>query len=224
MEPITADLIARIDAYIEQLFVPDEAALAQGLADAEAAGLPAINVSPNQGKLLYLLAKIAGARRILEIGTLGGYSTTWLARALPHDGVMVTLELSERNAEVARKNLKRCVGGASVDVRVGDAAGTLTSMIAARERPFDLVFIDADKPGYVAYLDLALQLSRAGTVIIADNLVRHGHVLEDAPQDESARAARAFNAVLAAHPRLESIIVPLVRDSVDGMSISVVRG
>jgi caffeoyl-CoA O-methyltransferase len=223
MDPISADLIARIDHYIEQLYVPRDPTLTQGLADAEAAGLPAINVSPNQGKLLYLLAKIAGARRILEIGTLGGYSTTWLARALPRDGVIVTLEVNPHHAEVARTNLERSVPGKSVDLRVGNATDTLERMTAAREQPFDLVFIDADKPAYVTYLELALQLSRTGTVILADNLVRHGHVLDDAPQDESARAAKAFNAVIAAHPRLESIILPLVRDSVDGMSISVVR-
>ena len=222
MEPITADLIARIDSYIEQLFVPRDLTLTQGLADAEAAGLPAINVSPNQGKLLYLLARMARARRILEVGTLGGYSTTWLARALPHDGVIVTLELDQRNADVARRNLERSVNGVAVDLRVGAAADTLRRMIAAREEPFDLVFIDADKPGYVTYLELALELSRPGTVILADNLVRHGHVLEDAPEDESARAAKAYNALIASHPRLESIIVPLVRDTVDGMSISIV--
>ena len=224
MEPITADLIARIDAYIEQLFVPGDTTLAQGLADAEAAGLPAINVSPNQGKLLYLLARMAGARRILEIGTLGGYSTTWLARALPRGGVIVTLEVNARNADVARKNLARSVDGVMVDIRVADASETLRRMIAEREPPFDVVFIDADKPGYVNYLELALQLSRPGTVILADNLVRHGHVLDRSPHDESARAAKAFNTLIASHPRLESIIVPLVRDTVDGMSISIVRG
>ena len=223
MEPISADLIARIDAYIEQLFVPRDAALTQNLADAEAAGLPSINVSPNQGKLLYLLAKIAGARRILEIGTLGGYSTTWLARALPRDGVVVTLELSAQNAEVARRNLKRAALAAQVDVRVGAAAESLRQMIAAREQPFDLVFIDADKPGYAVYLELALQLSRPGTVILADNLLRHGAVLEDSPADDSARAARTYNALIASHARLESIVLPLVRDSVDGMSISIVK-
>ena len=203
--------------------MPRDASLVQGLAEADAARLPAINVSANQGKLLYLLAKMCGARRILEVGTLGGYSTTWLARALPRDGVIVTLELSPQHAEVARKNLDRSVNGVSVDLRVGAAADTMRRMIGDREQPFDLVFIDADKPGYVTYLELALQLSRPGTVILADNLVRHGHVLEDAPEDESARAAKAFNAVIASHPRLESIILPLVRDSVDGMSISIVR-
>jgi predicted O-methyltransferase YrrM len=222
VEPITADLIARIDAYIEALFVPRDPALAQNLADAEAAGLPSINVSPNQGKLLYLLARMAKARRILEIGTLGGYSTTWLARALPRDGVLVTLEVNARHADVARKSLDRAVAPGVVDVRVGNATHTLADMIAAGEQPFDLVFIDADKPGYAGYLELALRLSRPGTVILADNLVRHGHVLDDNPTDENARAAKAFNDLIASHPRVESIILPLVRDSVDGMSISIV--
>jgi predicted O-methyltransferase YrrM len=216
-----SDKLVRIDGYIESLFGGNDAALAQNLIDAEAAGLPPINVSANQGRLLYLLATMARAERVLEIGTLGGYSTTWLARALPPGGVVVTLELSATHAEVARRNIERAAPAARVDIRVGPAADTLRGM-AGSEAPFDFIFIDADKPGYVEYLELVMPLSRPGTVIVADNVVRDGLVMETTPPDQNAKGARAFNAAVAAHPRLESIIVPIVRDTIDGISISIV--
>ena len=217
------DKLADIDGYIESLFGGNDAALAANLADAEAAGLPLINVSANQGRLLYLLAKIARAERILEIGTLGGYSTTWLARALPASGVVVSLEVNPSHAAVARRHLERAATPARVEVKVGPAADALRSMAASREAPFDFVFIDADKPGYVRYLELVLPLSRPGTVIVADNVIRDGLVMAATPPDDNAMGARAFNAAVAAHPLLESIIVPLVRHTIDGMSISVVK-
>lgn len=217
------DLRLQIDAYVQSLFVDIDPALAQGLADADAAAMPAIQVSANQGKLLYLLAKMAGARRILEIGTLAGFSTTWLARALPEGGRVTSLEVNETHAQVARRNVDRAGIGGRVDIVVGPAADSLQRFIDTLTLPFDLIFIDADKPGYSNYLDLSLQLSRSGTLILADNLIRNGAVLTEAPQDENARAARGFNAKLAAHPRLESIIIPALGKSVDGMSISLVR-
>jgi predicted O-methyltransferase YrrM len=216
-------LLARIDGYIEELFVPADPALTQNLADAAAAGLPEINVSATQGKLLHLLARMSGAQRILEVGTLGGYSTTWLARALPPWGMLVTLELDATHAEVARRSIARAVADVRVDVRVGRAADSLRQMIAANQPPFDFIFIDADKPGYLEYLELSLQLARPGTVIVADNLIRNGAVLSEQPGDDSARAARAFNAAIAAHPRLESIVVPIMREHIDGLSISIVK-
>src|SRR5512135_2152856 len=174
MESFDEQLAVKIDHYIEHLFNPHDEALAQNLRDAQAADLPAINVSPNEGKLLYLIAKMAGAKRVLEIGTLGGYSTTWLARALPADGKVITLELDQKHAEVARKNLERAGVAGRVEVRVGRATETLRRMIDQREAPFDVIFIDADKTGYVEYLNLSLRLSRTGTVILADNLIRNG--------------------------------------------------
>jgi predicted O-methyltransferase YrrM len=216
-------LLERIDDYIEHLFTPHDAALTLNLADASAAGLPPINISPNEGKLLHLLARISGARRVLEIGTLGGYSTTWLARALPADGVLVSLEVDPEHAAVARRSISRAALAVAVDIRVGRAADTLRRMIAEGEAPFDFIFIDADKPGYAEYLELALALSRSGTLIVADNLIRNGLVLDAAPPDENARAARAFNAALAANPRLDSIIVPIMRRAIDGISISIVK-
>jgi predicted O-methyltransferase YrrM len=224
MEEIDVQLVARIDEYIERLFVPEDPALSQNLKDAEAAGLPAINVSPNQGKFLYLIAKIAGASRVLEVGTLGGYSTTWLARALPASGKLVTLELDPHHAEVARQSLQAAgLDAAVVDIQIGPAAGRLQKMIDSAEPPFDLIFIDADKSSYVKYLDLGVSLSRPGTVIIADNLIRNGRVLEDHPDDPNAQGVKAFNLAIASNPRLESILLPIFRAKIDGLSISIVK-
>ena len=217
------DLRIQIEKYIESLFVPPDPVLTQNVSDADAAGLPAIQVSPNQGKLLYLLSKMCRASRVLEIGTLGGYSTTWLARALPDGGTITSLELDPKHAEVSRKSLDRAGVGPRVDILVGPAEQTLQRLIEQQVPKFDLIFIDADKPGYPRYLDLSLQLSRPGTVILADNLIRDGGVLDAAPQEENARAARAFNAILAADARLESIIIPVLGKKVDGMSISIVK-
>lgn len=223
MERIDEQLIDRVDRYVEALCAPRDTALEQNLKNAAAAGLPAINVSPSEGKLLYLLAKISGARHILEIGALGGYSTTWLARALPHGGTAVTLEVDPKHAEVTRANLKLAGLDAQVEVRVGNAAESMRKMVAAGEPPFDLIFVDADKPRYVEYLRLAVELSRSGTLILADNLLRNGRVLEQEPADVNARGAKAFNEAMAAHPRLESIILPIYRDKLDGLSISRVK-
>jgi predicted O-methyltransferase YrrM len=223
MEQFNEQLAVKVDGYIEALLNPPDAALLHNLKDAESSGLPAINVSPNEGKLLYLVTKIAGAKRVLEIGTLGGYSTTWLARALPADGQVITLELDQKHAEVARKNLDRAGVADRVEVRVGRATETLRQMIDQHEAPFDLIFIDADNASYVEYLDLSLHLSHSGTVILADNLIRNGRVIDDRPADESARGAKAFNDALAVHPRLESIILPVIRTNLDGLSISIVE-
>jgi predicted O-methyltransferase YrrM len=220
---LNPDLRTRIEKYIESLFIPRDPVLAQNLSDAAAAGLPQMQVSPNQGQLLYLLAKMSGARRVLEIGTLGGYSTTWLARALPEGGTVTSLELNRAHADVARKNVDRTGIGERVSIEVGPAEHSLQRLIDQRVPPFDLIFIDADKPGYPRYLELSLRLARPGTVILADNLIREGAVVEEGAGDANARAARTFNAILAAHARLESIIIPVLGKKVDGMSISVVK-
>jgi len=222
-DTFSSDLAHEIDTYIERLFVPRDAALEQGLQDAERADLPAINVSPNEGKLLYLIARIARAQRILEIGTLGGYSTTWLARALPAGGRLVTLELNRRHADIARRNLDRAGVGDRVEIRVGRAVDTLQAMIDADETPFDMIFIDADKQSYTDYLSLSLKLARPGSVILADNLIRNGRVMNQTPDDDAARGAKAYNDAIAAHHGLDSLILPIIRDNLDGLSISVVR-
>jgi predicted O-methyltransferase YrrM len=223
VESIDEKLAGRVDRYIEALFAPQDPVLIENLKNAGLAGLPSINVSPNEGKLLFLLAKISGAGRILEVGTLSAYSTTWLARALPPGGKVITLEVDPKHADVARKNLALAGLSGQVEVRVGNAAETMRQMAAGGESPFDLVFIDADKPRYVEYLRLALELTRSGSLILADNLIRSGRVLEAAPGDPNARGAKAFNEAMAADPRLESIILPTYRDKLDGLSISRVK-
>ncbi len=215
-------LAQQVDQYIERLFVPSDEVLIQNLKDAAAAGLPTINVSPNEGKLLYLIAKMVQARRILEIGTLGGYSTTWLARALPSDGKLITLELDEQHAAVARRNLDRAGVGDRVEIVIGRGVDSLAALLHRNEPPFDLIFIDADKPAYVEYLNAALKLARTGTVILADNLIRNGRVMHEHLSDASARGARAYNEAIAHQPRLESIVLPIIRENLDGLSISVV--
>jgi predicted O-methyltransferase YrrM len=223
MAAFNEQLAQRIDTYIEDLFVPDDLVLDANIENAEASGLPPINVTANQGKFLYLLARIAGARRVLEIGTLGGYSTTWLGRALPADGHLVTLEFSLVHAETARKNLAVAGLDRVVEVRVGDAVASMKRMIDEGEPTFDFIFIDADKTGYVKYLELALLLSRTGTVIVADNVIRNGSVLDENPADANDRGAKAYNAAVAVHPRLESIALPMFKDKIDGIAISIVK-
>ena len=223
MTPVSSDLLTAIDRYVEQLFAPADATLERNLQSAAAAGLPTINVSAAEGKLLYLLARMIRARRVLEIGTLGGYSTTWLARALPPGGTDVTLELDPQHAQVAAKSLEGAAPDVQVDIRIGDAVESLRAMIAAGTDPFDVVFIDADKPRYVEYLDLSLQLCRSGSIVLGDNLIRHGMVLDPSTADPNARGAQAYNTAIGRHPRLESILLPIIRDKVDGLSISLVR-
>jgi predicted O-methyltransferase YrrM len=223
MEELNEQLVEQIDRYIEELFTPEDAALAHNIQDAAAGGLPAIQVSPNEGKLLYLIAKLTRAARILEIGTLGGYSTTWLARALPAGGRVTSLELKPAFAEVARRNLARAGVSDQVEIIIGSAADSLRQLIRAAAPPFDLVFLDADKTGYVEYLELALQLSRPGTVILADNVIRSGRVMAPDPPDPFDRGARAYNFAIANHPRLESLVLPIIRRRVDGLAISIVK-
>ena len=218
------DIWTQVDEYIEGLFLPDDPALAAALADSDAAGLPAIAVSPAQGKLLMLLARAVGARRILEIGTLGGYSAICLARALPPDGRLITLELNPKHAAVAQANIARAGLAERVEVRVGAAAELLRALAAEGTAPFDLIFIDADKPGYVTYLELCLPLARPGALIVADNVVRQGHVINPAADDPNVTGARAFNARLATEPRVEAVVLQTVGSKgYDGFAIAVVR-
>lgn len=212
------DRLTQIDLYIERLFAPPDLALENALRRSREAGLPEINVSPNEGRLLQLLAGIAGARRILEVGTLGGYSTIHLARALPEEGVLISLELNEAHAEVARENIAQAGLGEKVEVRVGDARTLLAELVEEGTGPFDLTFIDADKEGYLEYLEWSLRLSRPGSLILADNAIRGGSVIE--PEDESARATHEFNDALAKDFRLSALILPLIRGWVDGLAIA----
>ncbi|SEB87909.1 Predicted O-methyltransferase YrrM [Rhizobiales bacterium GAS191] len=212
-----------VDDYFTDLLVASDPALEAALAASDAAGLPPINVAPNQGKLLMLLARIQGARRILEIGTLGGYSTIWLARALPDDGQLVTLEADAKHAEVARANIARAGLADRVEIRVGPALETLPLLVAEGKGPYDLVFIDADKPSNPHYLAFALELTRRGSLIIADNVVRNGAVVQSASRDPNVRGIRRFNELVAAEPRLTATAVQTVGSKgYDGFAIALV--
>jgi len=212
-----------VDAYVADLFAPPDAALDAALADSTAAGLPPIQVSPTQGKLLQVFARAVGARRILEIGTLGGYSTIWLARALPPGGRLMTLEADPKHAEVARANIARAGLSNLVELRLGRAQETLPKLIAERAGPFDLIFIDADKAGYTDYLGWSIQLSRRGTLIIADNVVRDGAVVDARSPDVQVQGVRRFNEVLAAEKRVSATVMQTVGSKgYDGFAIAVV--
>lgn len=211
---------ADVDSYLTGVVVHPDEALVAAVEDAAAAGLPPIEVSPGQGKFLMLLARLAGARRILEIGTLGGFSTSWLARGLPADGSMVTCEYVPLHAEVARKNLDRAGVGQLVDIRVGAALDTLPGLEGSE--PFDLVFIDADKENNPAYLEWAIRLSRPGTVIVLDNVVRYGGVL-DPDGDSAIQGTRAALKLMGSHPRLDSTALQTVgAKGWDGFALAIV--
>jgi predicted O-methyltransferase YrrM len=199
-----------VDQYLVSLLAPSDEALDKALSDSNDAGLPQIAVAPNQGKFLQLLATMQKAKRILEIGTLGGYSTIWLARSLPSDGKLVSLELEARHADVARKNLERAGLSSRVEIRVGTATGSLHEMIADGITPFDFIFIDADKESYPVYLELSLQLSRPGTVIVADNVVRSGEVANAASTDARVQGVQTFLERAGAESRIDGTAVQTV--------------
>ena len=214
-----------VERWLDAHLLAPDPTLDAVLAANAAAGLPAHDVSPSQGKLLHLLARIAGARAVLEIGTLGAYSTTWLARALPADGVVVTPEADARHAEVARANLARAGVASRVELRVGAALETLPLLAAERRTPFDLVFIDADKRSNVAYLDWALRLARPGAAIVIDNVVRDGAVLDASSADETVRGVRALAERLADEPRIDATALQTVGGKGwDGFVLALVRG
>jgi predicted O-methyltransferase YrrM len=224
MTIMSHELWTSVDDYINHLLVPADSALEEALKASSEAGLPAIQVSPAQGKLLYLLARAVNARRILEIGTLGGYSTIWLARGLQPGGSLVTLELSARHAEIAKANIARAGLAERVQIRIGRAQETLPHLAAENPAPFDLVFLDADKPGYAEYFRWALQLGRRGTMIIADNVVRDGEVTDASSKDADVQGVRRFNEVMAAEPRVSATIVQTVGSKgYDGFALVVVE-
>jgi predicted O-methyltransferase YrrM len=199
-----------IDRYITDHLVEPDAALEAALVSSEKAGLPAINVAPNQGKLLMLLAQVQGAQRILEVGTLGGYSTLWLARALPPGGRLVTLEYSQLHADVARENIARAGLAGMVEIRVGPAIDTLPRLQQEGLGPFDLTFIDADKASTADYFAWALKLSRKGSLIITDNVVRQGRVIDAANADVHVQGMRRFYDAVAAERRVSATAVQTV--------------
>jgi predicted O-methyltransferase YrrM len=212
-----------VDAYTADLLVHEDEALRAAAGASAAAGLPAIAVSPNQGKLLHLLVRIQGARSILELGTLGGYSTIWLARALPEDGRLVTLELEPRYAEVAAASIARAGIAERVEQRVGPALDAMRALIGEGAGPFDFIFIDADKPGTPQYFELALALSREGTVIVTDNVVRGGALIDSAGEDPGPRGMREFHELLSAAPGATGTTIQTVGSKgYDGFTLALV--
>ena len=216
-------IFARVDRWIAERFAPEDDALAGVEPSLERAGMPHISVSPTEGKLLHVLALAVRAERVLEIGTLGGYSTIWMARALPPTGRVVTIEVDAKHAEVARANLARAGLADRATVRVGPALEELPRLVAEQVEPFDLIFIDADKPPYAEYLSWALRLARSGTLIVADNVVQSGRILDADDADRSVAGIRRFDEALAAEPRVAAVLLQTVARGHDGMALAVVR-
>ena len=220
---MTQQLWTSVDDYITQLFVQSDPIMQETLAASEAAGLPSISVAPNEGKLLMLLAQLCGARNILEMGTLGGYSTIWLARGMVSGGSLITLEANPKHAEVARLNIARAGFTDRAEVRVGAARDTLSQLASEGRSPFDLIFIDADKESYPEYLAWALKLARPGALIIADNVIRDGKILDPEDADPRVQGARRFNQLLAEEPRVKATVIQTVGGKGhDGMAIAIV--
>lgn len=213
-----------VDRYLTDALVPSDPALDGALEAAATAGLPPINVSPPQGKLLHMLARIQGAKKILEIGTLGGYSTIWLARALPPDGRLVTLEADPKHAAVARASIARAGLADVVELRLGPALETLPVLAAEGRGPFDLVFADADKPNNPAYFAWALKLARPGSLIIVDNVVRNGRVADATSGDSDVQGSRRLIELLASEPRVTATAIQTVgAKGYDGFAIALVN-
>ncbi len=218
------ELFESVDEYISDLFGYEDSVLKGTIKSMEAADIPAISVSANQGKFLQLLARLSNSKKILEIGTLGGYSTIWLGRALPPEGYLLTLELEQSHADVAHKNVVKAGLGNIVDIRVGKALELLPLIEAEEIGPFDMIFIDADKPPYAEYFEWALKLSRPGTLIVADNVIREGKVLDDDCTDERVIGVKRFNKALAENKQVSATIIQTVGSKEhDGMAIVVVN-
>jgi predicted O-methyltransferase YrrM len=216
---------AEVERYITDTMVRPDTALDAALRSSAEAGLPRINVSPPEGMFLTLIARISGARRILEIGTLGGYSTIWLARALPPTGKLTTLEIDPKHAKVAAENIRKAGLSRVVEIRQGPALDTLPKLEAEGEGPFDLFFIDADKPSNPEYFGWALKLSRPGSVIVVDNVVREGAVVDSGSRDPNVRGVRRLNEMIAGEPRVMATEIQTVGSKgYDGFAVAVVVG
>lgn len=217
------DTWSAVDLYTESVMLPPDEVLKQALRDADAAGMPPINVSPTQGQFLQILARSVNARRILEIGTLAGYSTIWMARALPSHGRLITLEIDPKHAAVAAANLERAGLSDRVEVRLGAALETLPKLAAEAQEPFDFVFIDADKQNIPAYFEWAIRLSHSGTLIIVDNVVRDGTVIDAASADPNVQGVRALNELIRDSGRVTATTVQTVgTKGYDGFTIALV--
>jgi predicted O-methyltransferase YrrM len=213
-----------VDSFFTDALIPADSALDAALDANRQADLPAIDVTPLQGKFLELLIRATRAQRVLELGTLGGYSTIWLARAVGENGKVVTLELDAHHAEIAQRNLDNAGIASRVDLRVGPAAITLEALIAEASQPFDFIFIDADKASYPDYMQLSLKLSRPGTLVIADNVVRDGQVIDPNDPDPNIQGVRRFTDLVATEPRLSATVLQTVGSKgYDGFAIAIVN-
>lgn len=221
---MTHELFGSVDNYINALLAPHDEALAAAERSILESGIPQISVSANQGKFLQVLAKLSRAKKILEVGTLGGYSTIWMARALPPGGKIVTLEVEPKHADVARKNFERAGLSNVIDIRLGKAIDIMPTLKGSGDAPFDMIFIDADKPPYTEYFQWALKLSRPGTLIVADNVIRGGKVLDPKTDDDMVKGVQRFNKFLAQTPGVTATIIQNVgAKEHDGMALVVVN-
>ncbi|MDN3352714.1 O-methyltransferase [Actinomadura sp. DC4] len=221
---MSAELWTAVDDYFDRALVPSDPALDAALEASAEAGLPRIGVAPNQGKMLQLLARLQGARRILEVGTLGGYSTIWLARALPPGGRLITLEVDPKHAEVARANVARAGLADVVDLRLGPALETLPKLATEGGGPFDMIFIDADKPNNREYFGWAIELARPGTLIVVDNVVRYGQVVDPDDTDPDTQGVHRLNELIASEPRVSAMAMQTVgRKGHDGFVMALVN-
>jgi predicted O-methyltransferase YrrM len=222
---MSVELWTVVDDYIARTLIGPDADLDHAVRESDAAGLPQISVTPNQGKLLYLLARLAKAKNILEIGTLGGYSSIWLARALPAGGKLITLEADPKHAQVARSNIAHAGLEDRVEVRLGLALEILPTLAASRTTPFDFIFIDADKPNIPAYFDWAVKLSRKESVIVVDNVVRDGAIIEEKSADPGVVGVRRLNNLLSDDRRVSATTIQTVGGKgYDGFTIALVSG
>lgn len=221
---MTEELWSAVDAYVVEKLLDNDESLDAAVRASDAAGLPSIQVSAAQGKFLHILAKVHGAKRILEIGTLGGYSTIWLARALPDDGRMLTMEIDPKHAAVAKANLERAGVGDKVEVLVGNALDLLPELERREQVPFDLFFIDADKVSIPTYFESALRMSRPGSLILVDNVVRNGAVIEEDSTDPSVQGVRRLNDMIAGDSRVTATVLQTVGiKGYDGLAIALVK-
>lgn len=217
-------IFEEVDNYIEKLLIPQDDALLKAEESLITENIPQISVSPNQGKFLQIMALSCNAKRILEVGTLAGYSTIWMARALPADGKLFTIEFEPHHAEVAKKNINRAGLESKVEIITGKALEILEKMIAGNTEPFDMIFIDADKPPYTEYFQLALKLSHPGTIIVADNVIRNGDILHENSSDEKVLGVQRFNKFLSECKEVNATIIQTVGvKEYDGMAIAVVK-
>lgn len=221
---MNTDIFNKVDNYISNLLAPEDKALSDTISTLVNEGLPQHSVSANQGKFLQVMMIACNAKRVLELGTLGGYSTIWLARALPEDGKVVTIEIDPHHGEVAIKNIDNAGLSQKVEMRIGKALDILPNLIANKDEPFDLIFIDADKPPYTEYFNYAVQLSRPGTLIICDNVIREGKILDIDSTDEKVLGVQRLNEMLGQNKKVTATILQTVGvKEYDGMAIAVVN-